>query len=382
MQGYNYPGYGQQPQGQGYNQQGYGQQPQGYGQQPQGYGQQPQGYGQQPQGYGQQPQESFQPHQQVAGMVMAPCAACRNPIQLVPTGPITLVQCPHCNTPNQVQMGGMGAPAAPQGVQVNLTKCKIGVATKASPVHTIENRYQILHSWQGIRMYGIYDGHCGYEAAEWCSSNFHMQFQSSSKFKERLYADALKDSFNMSDNKFMQADKKNSGAGTSCHVVVFNNDAKTVIVAHVGDTRTVLCRSGNPVPLSHDHKLIDPLEMNRIMTGGHQIINNMLAGKVPVARAIGDKPYKNVITSEPDCQEIQLTPADEFIVTACAGVWSCYTNEYLLQFIKNQILSGMDVEAVCKNVIEDARNVRGSREDLTIIIMLFQEKEAAPAQKK
>jgi hypothetical protein len=113
---------------------------------------------------------------------------------------------------------------------------------------------------------------------------------------------------------------------TAVAVLVYNN---VLYCANAGDSRAILCRGGQVVELSHDHKPNSAIERGRVEKaggfiremGGHFRINGTdlfcfssfllilnLAGNLNLSRSIGDLKYKQdtgiarheqIITAEP-----------------------------------------------------------------------------------
>lgn len=140
-------------------------------------------------------------------------------------------------------------------------------------------------------------------------------------------------------------------AGCTAVAVAVLDDGR-VFCANAGDSRAVLCRNGQALPLSHDHKPASPVEMERITHAGGfvQCVNGIfrINGNLNLSRAIGDLKYKanvslepkdQIITAEPDViqEEIQLG-RDQFIIIACDGIWDCVTNQEAVDFVKERLV--------------------------------------------
>lgn len=126
-----------------------------------------------------------------------------------------------------------------------------------------------------------------------------------------------------------------SGLASTC-------DTPQLLTAPIVVTlRTTGCQfAGKAVPLSFDHKPTNHEEKNRIERAGGTISD---AGGVPrvngnlnLSRAIGDLRYKDntslppeaqIITAHPDVRVFELTPADDFFMLACDGIWDVLSNE-------------------------------------------------------
>merc|ERR1712098_519029 len=137
--------------------------------------------------------------------------------------------------------------------------------------------------------------------------------------------------------------------GCTANVVLVQRDQ--YVCANSGDSRAVLCRSGRVVELSHDHKPNHPIEKDRIEAAGGYVetistgarTHYRVNGNLNLSRAIGDLEYKKrtdlppeeqIICATPDIIVESATPADEFIVLACDGVWDVLSNEEVAEFVR------------------------------------------------
>lgn len=62
----------------------------------------------------------------------------------------------------------------------------------------------------------------------------------------------------------------------------------TYYVANIGDSRAVLCRGGQPLPLSIDHKPDLTEERNRIEKAGGFVKEGRVNGTLSLSRSFGD----------------------------------------------------------------------------------------------
>jgi len=69
---------------------------------------------------------------------------------------------------------------------------------------------------------------------------------------------------------------KNIIGGTTALVVLFMDDG-AAYVAHVGDSRAVMCKGKNAIRLTTDHKPGNPFERQRITDNGGTITTEVLA---------------------------------------------------------------------------------------------------------
>jgi len=136
-----------------------------------------------------------------------------------------------------------------------------------------------------------------------------------------------------------------------------------IVCANAGDSRAILCRDGEPVALSHDHKPNDSVERERIEAAGGRIeeipvgmrVHYRVNGNLNLSRSIGDLEYKKspelgherqMICSTPDIVKVPRRKEDNFVVLACDGVWDVKSNEDVCSFIKEKLHNSSDAEAI------------------------------------
>lgn len=134
-----------------------------------------------------------------------------------------------------------------------------------------------------------------------------------------------------------------------------------IYFANCGDSRAVLCRSGQVCFSTEDHKPYSPLEKERIESAGGSVTIQRINGSLAVSRALGDFSYKGaenrtasqqMVSPEPEVCVVERSPADEFLVLACDGVWDTVSNEELCAFIHNRLQVCTDLRDVCTQVID------------------------------
>jgi len=151
-----------------------------------------------------------------------------------------------------------------------------------------------------------------------------------------------------------------------CTAVVAVKKGNELFVANAGDSRGVLCRSGQAIALSEDHKPAQESERNRILNAGGFLseIGGVcrVNGNLNLSRAIGDLKYKcntslpakdQIITAQPDVRRITLCPEDQFFVLACDGVWDVLTNQQAVDFISEKLKQGMKAADVACALLDE-----------------------------
>lgn len=109
--------------------------------------------------------------------------------------------------------------------------------------------------------------------------------------------------------------------------------------------RCVLCRDGEAVPMSRDHKPTDPDEYTRIHCAGGYVFEGRVNGCLNLSRAIGDLEYKEpkglppekqMITANPEIKTIELRSGDQFVILACDGIWDVLTHQQVESYFQSQ----------------------------------------------
>lgn len=174
---------------------------------------------------------------------------------------------------------------------------------------------------------GVFDGHAGEEVSRLCARGLHLALVQKLVFDHETPETALRRVIAGWEEDCMTLENDKVGAA----VVVAVVDAHIVTVAHVGDTRAVLCRAGCAVPLTSDHKPDIPAEQMRIEAAGGFVrdCNGMCRalGMLAMSRAVGDRFMKPMISAEPDVACFERHDADQFLLLASDGLWDAFNSE-------------------------------------------------------
>lgn len=139
---------------------------------------------------------------------------------------------------------------------------------------------------------------------------------------------------------------------------------RELYVANAGDSRCVLCRNGQAVELSLDHKPEDQPEMQRIVKAGGIVTGDgRVNGGLNLSRALGDHAYKQntelppeeqMISAEPDIKKATIDPEqDEFMVLACDGIWNFMSSQDVVQFVNTRLKQGYEkLSQICEEARE------------------------------
>ncbi|GAX76075.1 hypothetical protein CEUSTIGMA_g3518.t1 [Chlamydomonas eustigma] len=107
-------------------------------------------------------------------------------------------------------------------------------------------------SGEVVGFFGVFDGHGGPHAAHYVKTNLLNNLFQHAKFPSDILA-AVTESYAATDEQYMRQDagtRKEAGC-TAVTLIVYQH---RLIVANVGDSRAVLCRGGEAIAVSVDHK--------------------------------------------------------------------------------------------------------------------------------
>ncbi|KAF2719693.1 MgPP2C2, protein phosphatase 2C protein 2 [Polychaeton citri CBS 116435] len=116
----------------------------------------------------------------------------------------------------------------------------------------------------------------------------------------------------------------------------------TLIVAHVGDTRVLLCRTsdGKAVPLTVNHHPSNPIEANRLRRYAASFVTDSFGEErvlgLANTRAFGDIASKRIgVSAEPHIKTTQINPAEySFLVLVSDGVCGHVEDQEIVDVVK------------------------------------------------
>lgn len=162
-----------------------------------------------------------------------------------------------------------------------------------------------------------------------------------------------------------------------------------ILCANTGDSRALLRRGGQTLPLSFDHKPSELPERMRIDHCGGFVKSKRVNGDLAVSRAFGDFVYKdnhrnnnknkNNSTTTALQQQVIVSPdfviyprnhaEDEFIILACDGIWDVASNQELSEFVHGMLSNGeVDLGNVCEECLDTCLD-RQSRDNMTMMLV-------------
>lgn len=255
---------------------------------------------------------------------------------------------------------------------------------------------------------GVYDGHGGPEASLFLFEHLHhlvSESLSSASDTIRQAQDtqavphldeavesAVTNAFVKADRQFISGSSAQAGS-TATTLLLLGNRA---YCANVGDSRTVLCRRGEAIAMSNDHKPSREDEAVRIKAAGGFIINKRVMGELAVSRAFGDSEFKKgiseilgeeaanmrddnaeqdlskpLVIAEPEFMAIDLEPTDDFLLLACDGLFDVMTNQAACDMINAEMRQHGDAQRAAETLTRTAIDQYGSRDNVTVLIALL-----------
>jgi len=263
---------------------------------------------------------------------------------------------------------------------------------------------------QHLSLFGVFDGHGGEMVAHYMAKHFpdhllrpKILTADASKFETQAKA-AFETSLMSIDAEMRALPDVETGKDQSGSTAVMTLLSPThVVCSNTGDSRAVLCRSGQAVALSHDHKPDNAIEKERVQGAGGEVKFGRVNGDLAVSRAVGDFVYKRcesqpaekqAVTAFPDIISVARDAGDEFVILACDGIWDVMSSQEVVSKVTDLLRNGRpppkpqessddpdapppkpprpwDIGAVCEALIDHCLEL-GSRDNMSVIIVLLQ----------
>eukprot|EP01025_Chloroclados_australasicus_P017865 TRINITY_DN1916_c0_g1_i1.p1 TRINITY_DN1916_c0_g1~~TRINITY_DN1916_c0_g1_i1.p1 ORF type:complete len:593 (-),score=92.60 TRINITY_DN1916_c0_g1_i1:1878-3656(-) len=195
---------------------------------------------------------------------------------------------------------------------------------------------------------------------------------------------SLIEAFIRTDDLFSkQAFENQQMSGSTALVMLLSQHS--IYVGNVGDSRAVLCRNGEALPLSDDHKADRVDEVKRVQElGGHVLHWNgmRVMGVLAMSRAIGDAQLKPYIIPKPEVTVVHRKKQDQLVIMASDGLWDVFDNQEacvlalkILYRAHRLDKSRLQATKIAASVLAKTAISRGSRDNVTVLVVDLKPKD-------
>jgi protein phosphatase 2C family protein 2/3 len=235
-----------------------------------------------------------------------------------------------------------------------------------------------------VSFYGVFDGHCGKDAAHYVRDNLPRVIVEDADFPLELEK-VVKRSFMQTDSKFAETCSNNKALSSGTTALTAMIFGRSLLVANAGDCRAVLSRCGTAIVLSKDHRTCCINERRRVESLGGYVDDGYLNSQLAVTRALGDWHLEGMkelgeqggpLSAEPELKMTTLTRDDEFLIIGSDGIWDYFSNQNAVDFARRKLQEHNDLRLCCRQLVEEALRL-GSRDNLTAVMVSFHQ-EAPP----
>ncbi|XP_010498129.2 PREDICTED: protein phosphatase 2C 7 [Camelina sativa] len=262
--------------------------------------------------------------------------------------------------------------------------------------------------------FGVYDGHGGAQVADYCHDRIHFALaEEIERIKvelcrrntgegrqvqwEKVFVDCylkvdneVKGKINRpvvgsSDRMVLEAVSPETVGSTAVVALVCSSH---IIVANCGDSRAVLLRGKDSMPLSVDHKPDREDEYARIEKAGGKVIQwqgARVSGVLAMSRSIGDEYLEPYVIPDPEVMFMPRAREDECLILASDGLWDVMSNQEACDFARKRILAwhkkngalplaerGVGEDPACQAAADYLSKLalqKGSKDNISIIVV-------------
>uniref|UniRef100_A0A1D1ZAD6 protein-serine/threonine phosphatase n=1 Tax=Anthurium amnicola TaxID=1678845 RepID=A0A1D1ZAD6_9ARAE len=231
--------------------------------------------------------------------------------------------------------------------------------------------------------YGVFDGHGGPDAAAYVRKHAVRMFFEDADFPQTSQADdgfleevanSLRKTFLLADDALADDCSVSTSSGTTALTALVLG--RLLLVANAGDCRAVLCRKGEAVEMSQDHRPSRASERRRVEDCGGYVDDGYLNGVLSVTRALGDWDLKlprgapSPLIAEPEFMKAVLTEEDEFLIIGCDGIWDVMSSQHAVGVVRRGLRRHDDPEKCARDLVTEALRLN-TFDNLTVIIVCF-----------
>jgi len=253
------------------------------------------------------------------------------------------------------------------------------------------------NGWSNTSVFGVFDGHGGDGMSKFCEKHMPSTIAS---YPPQDVRNAVVGAFHRVDEAGRTSNHQ--GSGSTAMVCCVRED--TIYVGNAGDCRAVLCRGGQAIVMSEDHRPSREAERERIEAAGGWVeqasktdADSRVNGDLSVSRGLGDYYLKQdagrpadqqIIISTPDVETFQRSRKDEFLVLASDGVWDVLSSQAVVDWVRPRLggqstmedrlnNNDLDLGGIAEGLLDHCLSPRpgllyGVGEDnMTVILIVF-----------
>jgi pyruvate dehydrogenase phosphatase len=309
----------------------------------------------------------------------------------------------------------------------NTKKASVSVGSYQYPANSpIEDRIISKPLAPSVNLYGVFDGHGGWQVSEYCMKTVPKKFNELF-LDTNTIEDSIRKVFLSTDADIKAQIEKaydfgfsKSARVGSCGLVSIVTESK-IFIGNVGDSKSTIIRKGKKYQvLTTDQSADNPIERNRLVkehpdepdifkckkewtekvggglfTASEEIRKYSICyvkGVLQPTRAFGDfhlkyerlsfdkdrnKGFLNdgykksfpYITADPEITVIDRRPDDQFLVLATDGLWDELSDEEVTEIVEAQIAAGSDCQKISTVLVEEALKKAAIKSNLPIEMM-------------
>uniref|UniRef100_A0A061RT10 protein-serine/threonine phosphatase n=1 Tax=Tetraselmis sp. GSL018 TaxID=582737 RepID=A0A061RT10_9CHLO len=287
-------------------------------------------------------------------------------------------------------------------------------------------------STETFHFFAVYDGHGGSAASQLCSKRLHSQllgalggsdcyeylrrspngqeqeagegvellgdapeakagnFVQAQPVTANRMAGALLKAFQGTDLEVSSAQQEKGSSDYAGSTAVVALVSQSMIwIANCGDSRAVLMRGGEAVPLSSDQTASREDEAARIVSRGGEIYYLQdcarVMGVLAMSRSIGDSYLHPYVIPDPEHTALPRRPDDELLILGTDGLWDKLSNEEACSVAKRCLerarAKGASARAAARcaaTVLVRTAASKGSRDNITAVVVDLRGSDGQP----
>ena len=230
--------------------------------------------------------------------------------------------------------------------------------------------------------FAVYDGHGGREAVDYCEMRLHQQV--ALEMKTSTASDALRTAFLKIDSQLGMYGAWNHGTTATVVLVQGSKTARSLYVAHVGDSRAVLIENiGCPRSLTKDHRPTDSEEAKQVTDGGGIVSGGRVGGDLAISRSLGDHRLKGKgLSCNPDLCTASVA-AGHVLIVATDGLWDVVSDEDACRIVEKSVEQAAEAHSkspaeiatwlqnrTSQELVDEAKRL-GSRDNILVLTLFF-----------